>query len=77
MIPEFDTPGHVQMGWESTGLLTDCYDKDGTKTGTGPLNPTLNVRPHRLVSPHHPPCQLLTVAVHASGHVRLPDEVLR
>ena len=58
VIPEFDTPGHVQMGWESTGLLTDCYDKDGTKTGTGPLNPTLNARPHptRLTTAHRVSC---------------------
>ena len=43
VLPEFDTPGHVLKGWESSGLLTDCYAADGTtKTGTGPLNPTLN-----------------------------------
>ena len=33
---------HVLKGWEDTGLLTECYDADGTKTGYGPLNPTLN-----------------------------------
>ena len=33
---------HVLKGWEDTGLLTECYDADGTKTGFGPLNPTLN-----------------------------------
>ncbi len=42
VLPEFDTPGHVLKGWEDTGLLTECYDTEGTKTGTGPLNPTLN-----------------------------------
>ena len=36
VLPEFDTPGHVLKGWESSGLLPDCYAADGTtKTGTG------------------------------------------
>ena len=45
VIPEFDTPGHVQQGLLTIkNLLTPCYD---TKTGkpdgtTGPLNPTLD-----------------------------------
>ena len=43
VMPEFDTPGHVQAGFTALpGLLTQCYDAttgkpDGT---TGPLDPT-------------------------------------
>mmetsp|Transcript_22987 Transcript_22987/g.53697 ORF Transcript_22987/g.53697 Transcript_22987/m.53697 type:complete len:538 (+) Transcript_22987:3-1616(+) len=41
VLPEFDTPGHVTKGWSAyPGLLTDCYDAHGQKTGTGPLDPT-------------------------------------
>lgn len=43
VIPEFDTPGHVQRGFEALDppILTDCYNTDGVKFKTGPLNPTL------------------------------------
>ena len=43
VIPEFDTPGHVSRGWESLGVLTDCFDDEtGRFSHTGPLNPTLD-----------------------------------
>ena len=42
IIPELDTPGHVYRGWESSGLLTQCYNPDGSVGDWGPLNPTLN-----------------------------------
>ena len=43
VIPEFDTPGHMQYGYEAIpGLLTECYNSAGKVTGTGPLNPTLD-----------------------------------
>jgi len=42
IIPEFDTPGHVYRGWESLGVLTQCYDGDGNEADYGPLNPTLD-----------------------------------
>jgi len=42
VIPEFDTPGHVNRGWEDLGVLTRCYDDEGKPADTGPLNPTLN-----------------------------------
>jgi len=43
VIPEIDTPGHVSRGWESLGVLTDCFDDaTGKFSHTGPLNPTLN-----------------------------------
>jgi len=44
VIPEFDTPGHVTRGYRALNppILTDCYNEEGKKTGTGPLNPTLN-----------------------------------
>eukprot|EP00591_Stephanopyxis_turris_P002865 CAMPEP_0195523298 /NCGR_PEP_ID=MMETSP0794_2-20130614/22304_1 /TAXON_ID=515487 /ORGANISM="Stephanopyxis turris, Strain CCMP 815" /LENGTH=543 /DNA_ID=CAMNT_0040653265 /DNA_START=50 /DNA_END=1681 /DNA_ORIENTATION=- len=44
VIPEFDTPGHVQQGYAALDppVLTDCYT-DGKPDGTtGPLNPTIN-----------------------------------
>ena len=44
VIPEFDTPGHVEKGYAalSPAVLTQCYDSKGAPSGTGPLNPTLN-----------------------------------
>jgi hexosaminidase len=37
-----DTPGHVWAGFAAIdGLLTTCYNPDGTVAGTGPLNPTM------------------------------------
>jgi len=43
VIPEFDTPGHVDRGWNELGVLTRCYDSAGKAADTGPLNPTLNL----------------------------------
>ena len=54
MIPEIDTPGHVWAGFAAIdGLLTTCYDADGTVAGTGPINPAREVQglPHHL-GPH-------------------------
>ena len=44
VLPEFDTPGHVQKGLETIpNLLTPCYGSDGKPDGTtGPMNPILN-----------------------------------
>lgn len=45
VIPEFDTPGHARAGYEALDppILADCFDAEtGMKTGTGPLDPTLN-----------------------------------
>ena len=46
VVPEFDTPGHVSLGWQSLGVLTQCYDTSGKpisgRGAFGPLNPTLN-----------------------------------
>ena len=43
VIPEFDMPGHVSRGWQSLGVLTQCYDTTtGAKTNLGALNPTIN-----------------------------------
>ena len=42
VVPEFDTPGHVDRGWESLGVLTRCYDDAGEPADTGPLDPTSN-----------------------------------
>ena len=55
VIPEIDGPGHVLRGWESLGVLTECFDGSGKRTGTGPLNPTLNATftvLHKLWSGH-------------------------
>lgn len=44
VIPEFDTPGHVQQGYLALNppILTTCYDSEGNPTNTtGPLDPTL------------------------------------
>ena len=45
VIPEFDTPGHVQAGYAALepAVLTNCYDSSGKPDGTtGPLDPTIN-----------------------------------
>jgi hexosaminidase len=46
VIPEFDTPGHVQAGYMALDppILTECYDSSGklVRDGSEPLNPTLN-----------------------------------
>tara|TARA_B110000046_G_scaffold183074_1_gene218396 strand:+ start:69 stop:1001 length:933 start_codon:yes stop_codon:yes gene_type:complete len=43
VIPEFDLPGHVSRGWQSLGVLTQCFDTTtGRKTNFGALNPTIN-----------------------------------
>jgi hexosaminidase len=35
VLPEFDTPGHMDAGFKNIpNLLTECYDKDGKKDGT-------------------------------------------
>ncbi len=46
-VTEFDTPGHVQVGYAAIpNLLTQCYNGD-VPDGTGPLNPTLERSPAR------------------------------
>lgn len=35
VIPEVDTPGHVSRGWESLGVLTDCFDDATGKVRAG------------------------------------------
>jgi len=41
ILPEFDTPGHVQSWYSIPNLLTPCY-RGGKPDGThGPINPTL------------------------------------
>ena len=44
VIPEFDTPGHVQQGYRALDppILTQCYGETGHPTVTGPLDPTLD-----------------------------------
>lgn len=44
VIPEFDTPGHVQQGYLALDppILTPCYQGDKPDGTTGPLNPTIN-----------------------------------
>ena len=51
ILPEFDTPGHMQQGYAAIpNLLTQCYGADGKPSGTGPANPTLDSTYDRSLS---------------------------